>query len=626
MARSLLNLPVNIPWKLVGVSSDMMDTAFCDKEFPFVWSSSLAISAYEPKIEELPDELCEERVTFLKVSCTITGYQPTREETAAVLKLADQFHDIHTENILNELEEITREYFACYGVLLNVAVFPPASGRPIPAAPDLKQFPHIIDFEPKVRDLYQAATENGEILTASVSAVKTDKTFSHTETTQTGLSLAAKYAPSAGSEIAGSLSHQWGETDQDTFSVETDASRERRERNATTTELSQLYNLLTGYHPGTNRASFLMLARPHVLQPTDRRTFVQGLRAIEGVQDFFLIISRPPDMPGLAIEASLETGHFPEGVNIEEPEEEFDESSEDFIVTAFADNSTVLENCSNIESDPSSIYTIGAGWIIDRRPKRQRAPDAPVGSGWDVGHAGVAEIANDSNDQANDSLDNYNYHATSDVAVQVTGRICGERWQGDKARFKRTYRVFTRSEKPRPGSSGPSADVSRLVITRRQLCVCIRSGERCVEAVECPGVRPVPGDFVVAEPKIRVRKALLGRTATGESRFPAMKELMQQIQSFMINSWRMPDRLEFGKVGFLESEYFKDRLLKIVPRKKLDETVSIGQAIPDASQTKISGEIKVGDLLKLDIATLMQKTGLDIDQALKLRKKLLGIQ
>jgi hypothetical protein len=139
-------------------------------------------------------------------------------------------------------------------------------------------------------------------------------------------------------------------------------------------------------------------------------------------------------------------------------------------------------------------------------------------------------------------------------------------------------------------------------------------------------VRPVPGDFVVAEPKIRVRKALLGRTATGESRFPAMKELMQQIQSFMINSGRMPDRLEFGKVGFLESDYFKDRLLKILPREKLDETVSIGQAIADASQTRISGEMTVGDLLKLDIAALMQKTDLDIDQALELRKTILGMQ
>lgn len=44
MANQLLNLPVNVPWSLVGVSQDMMDVRFCDKRFPFEWRSSLALS------------------------------------------------------------------------------------------------------------------------------------------------------------------------------------------------------------------------------------------------------------------------------------------------------------------------------------------------------------------------------------------------------------------------------------------------------------------------------------------------------------------------------------------------------------------------------------------------------
>src|SRR5437763_15923209 len=92
LTTQLLNLPVSVPWKLLGVSQDMMDTQFCDKQFPIEWRSSLAVSAFEPKAEDLPEELCRDVITFLKVTCTITGYQPTRAETgrghAAFPKLA----------------------------------------------------------------------------------------------------------------------------------------------------------------------------------------------------------------------------------------------------------------------------------------------------------------------------------------------------------------------------------------------------------------------------------------------------------------------------------------------------------------------------------------------------------
>ena len=39
-------------------------------------------------------------------------------------------------------------------------------------------------------------------------------------------------------------------------------SKERREREVATTQISQMYNLLTGYDSGTNRALFLMPRRP----------------------------------------------------------------------------------------------------------------------------------------------------------------------------------------------------------------------------------------------------------------------------------------------------------------------------------------------------------------------------
>ena len=603
MATQSLNLPFAIPWLQIAVSRDMMDEHFCNKRFPFSWRSSMAISIYEPPLDELPEDLCGQRLTYLKVTCSITGYQPSREETEAAYV---EFPDVPAE----ELDLVLSEYFACYGVLLNCAVFPypstravaklldtieftgldvpevgglpnpltirdvtfeatgqasnnlvdlfPDGGDGIPeldlhqemvvtlataadrviahvvrttsgdivmqafrddeavgeataddesglhvlsidaenidrltiSAPEgpaslvdlsyfeierqevlVRDFPHLVDVEPKQRDLYQAASETGEILTASTSSVKTDKTLKSTEETESGFKLGAEVPiPQGppGSKLTGSFERKRTEKDEDTWSVGTDASRERRETQGTTTQLSQMYNLLSAYHVGTNRASFLMLPRPHVLQPTDHRTFVQGLRYIEGIQEFLLIVSRPEDVEGIAIEASLDTGHFPEDVDTEEPEEEYDESEETFAVTAFADNGTFGGDCTTINHE----YTIQTPWVVDSR--KGDLPD----------HPGVTMIADNNNEQANDSLESYNYGKISDEAVSVTGRICGEAWQGDKARFNRTYRVFTRSAEPKPSSGGPSV-TTPFLITSRTLCVRVRSGDPCPTVVRC---------------------------------------------------------------------------------------------------------------------------------------------
>src|SRR5699024_6704987 len=135
MAQPILNLPTNIPWKQIAVSPDMMDTKFCNKKFPFAWRSSLAISAYEPKPDELPPELCGERITYLKITASITGYQSTAKHTLEIAKTEDQliksFPSVPTEDFKNALDRITDEYFACYGVLLNVAVFPYPSTKKV---------------------------------------------------------------------------------------------------------------------------------------------------------------------------------------------------------------------------------------------------------------------------------------------------------------------------------------------------------------------------------------------------------------------------------------------------------------------------------------------------------------
>ena len=88
-----------------------------------------------------------------------------------------------------------------------------------------------------------------------------------------GLSLSGGYAAGQGGgpNISAGLTGSWGNTATDSSSTQIDQSRERRETQGTTTNITQQYNLLTGYHAGTNRAAFLMLPRPHTLQATDYR-------------------------------------------------------------------------------------------------------------------------------------------------------------------------------------------------------------------------------------------------------------------------------------------------------------------------------------------------------------------
>ncbi|HVG52883.1 MAG TPA: hypothetical protein VM846_00570 [Vicinamibacterales bacterium] len=608
MAGQLLELPVNIPWKQIAVSPDMIDTQVGNKRFPFVWRSSMAISVFEPKLEDLAPELCDERVTYVKVSCTVTGYQPSKEE---ILAGHASFPDVPTDS----LNQILEEYFACYGVLLQVALFPLAGDHPRPGLHPIERadYPRIIALEPKVRDFYQAATESGEILTASDSGVKTDKSLTTIENTQTGFKMGAK-VPVKGAELTGEFSHARSETNQDTWTVQTDASRERRETAGTTTQLNQMYNLLTGYHQGTNRAAFLMLPRPHILQPTDRRTFVQGLRVIEGLQEFLLIVSRPSKIAGLCIEATLDTGHFPEDVDVEHPPDEFEEGQEDFTVRAFADNGWFSGSCTDIESDPSSAYTIEAGWVIDR-------------SKGDPGHSGVQELANNSNEQANQSLERYDYRAISDAGVRVSGRICGENAQQDKARFNRTYRVFKRREQPRDTSSEPVV-TTPFLITSRSLLVCMRSGEICPEVVAPPIVledATVLAESVVDERPLRLRPALLTRLAVAGDRAPAIKDVLRQLQQGMLTSWRSLRRYPAGAVGFLESDYFKDKIAGAGPGGRLERSVAEIPDLPPAVLERLGRPTLVKEVLSLKLPELAQRTGLDIAEAAGVRRRLLGL-
>ena len=628
MTKLTLNLPVDIPWKLITASPDMMDTTFGNKRFPFKWRSSLAISAFEPNLADLPNELADERITFLKITSTITGYQPSAEEVATGFA---SFPDIPVE----DLNRILEEYFACYGVLLEVAVFPYNEGLkrisvdfsqepediPLPNpyhrnnvtftntsgedsrvgdmcivasfsmlgdrnspgqkglymytednqmeinCPEtsrveiklvlsglsisatiqayckekiidtkqiqsetevvedivfegqeidhilikkgsdcqalvgfayfikddcpisLNEYPHIIDFEPKSRDLYQMASETGEVLTASLSEIKTGKSLTHAEKTDTGIDVGSSY--NSGQTPYGTfqgdwrVKRNWAGEDQENRTTNTDASRERRESQSATTQITQMYNLLSGYHLGTNRAVFMMLPRPHVLQASNIRTFNKGLRMIEGIQEFFLVVSRPSNITGLAIEVLLETGHFPEHLVWITPDPEYATYTEELHVYLKGENCGFGGDCPH--QDFSVTKKSREGFIVDNRFGART-------------HLGL-QLLEDRSHQTW-TMQPGNHQIEYDIAndhVTVSGWIRGESGYGDCGEIDLRFLVYYRSQeptiKPEPVLKTP------LLITQRSLIGKFFSGDKQVQPVFEPvSIEPnYEEDMVVRE-------------------------------------------------------------------------------------------------------------------------------
>lgn len=609
MSNFRLNLPVDIPWKLIDSSHDMMDDTFCNKKSPSPFKSSLAIYAYEPKAEELPEEFCGDRITYLKVSCTITGYQPTQQEKEQIVYLLER-----TEVDYSKIQEITGEYFGCYGVLLNVSVHPYDDSL----KDQLHKYPRIVDFEPKTRDFYQAASETGEVLTSSIGKVSTNKSFGTTDSTQNSWNAGATIRdPEQQAGVAGVGEASQGsmgefradtgqvrtETDQANWSMQTDASRERRELQSTTTQLSQMYNLLTGYHTGSNRAAFVMLPRPHLLQPTDRRTFVQGLRTIEGVQDFFLVVIRPAGQDKLKFDAHLQTGHFPENIDIDTPTDAAKYDVLDFIVP-------ILDGVTG--AGEQTIW--GDGYVVKHMSKTRDVVDEA--NGWeadptkgDLGHGGVKEIRNESTatikeidseagqvlstrqvtvDDEKGKIDDVEY-GISDGQLNVTATLSASRknliQSYGTTTFSRLYKVFLRRLKI--NAPIPVAELAGLLITQRSLCVEIAFGD-CITRILPQGSRPDIATTVVDEPGFTLAgayatpiivkgiKGAYGTLPDGTNTradFPFKKAIIRKIEQAMLTSGTSPFRYTPGEVGYLQTKHFQRQLLKVLPEKILDKPV-----------------------------------------------------
>ena len=312
MTTQALSLPLDITWQRLGYSRDMIDTNFGDINLPPKWRSSLAVYSYVVPEEQTAESYPDARIIYLKLTCSITGWNPNEDlrETVNLDEVGDQLDDTQV-SLWKAIQSAgwAETYWPCLGAIAQIAVYPSQDDD---VGPD--DFPYIIDFEPKKRELYEAVSETGEFLSSSLESLNVQKgtTKVHgTESTHTGKVSADYGTPVWGVEGSYEYSKKYSDMDTTVDMRTTDSSREKRESTSFSTSFSQMYQLFNGYHLGTNRALFAIAPRPHIANKSENADFnlLSGQRKLEGIQEMFLVVHVPKTLAGICIQASLDTGH-----------------------------------------------------------------------------------------------------------------------------------------------------------------------------------------------------------------------------------------------------------------------------------------------------------------------------
>ena len=301
MSTFNLGLPTDIQWKRMCVSENMIDPVPCDANRPPLWRPSLALFRYDPADEYQPwsdpdSYLKDFAISYFKVVATLAPYNDDNAAAQA------------GNYVTWGLYESVLPSRPCYGAILQVGISP--TDADITAGTySLNDYPYFADFEPKKRELYEMRTESGEVLGGSHDSLAVGNSATRSKTTESF----SRYSAGIGGGLAnkvlmGSVSAEHSERDiaayQEQDTTNTTLSTERRETQSHTTQLSQLYTLLQGFHLGTNRALFFMEPRPHIVSP-QTPSYIKGPRALEGIQEFFLVAIRPKEMVDVCVNVHL---------------------------------------------------------------------------------------------------------------------------------------------------------------------------------------------------------------------------------------------------------------------------------------------------------------------------------
>jgi hypothetical protein len=310
MAIDALSIPCDIPWKRVAVSRDMFDPRR-GGSLPPKWRSSLTVYAYPVPVDTTSDDYPESRILYPPLSARSPGGSARVALTDDTV-LAPAWWAAAAWAAGRPAARVS-EYWGCVCAFAQLAIFPrDPDGVPI------DDYPYVMDFEPKKRELYEPVSETSERLSGTSARLATSKSHTSTDSTEYGGEGHVGFSLGPVS-FGGSLHGSTTSGTQDVNSTTADRSTERRETQGRTTQFSQMYQLFNGYHLGTNRALFVVFPRPHTdpkesgsanpRPATVAINLINGERKLEGIQEMFLVVHLPRTMSGFCIDAWLDTGH-----------------------------------------------------------------------------------------------------------------------------------------------------------------------------------------------------------------------------------------------------------------------------------------------------------------------------
>lgn len=570
---SSLAVPTDIPWRRICVSGDMLDPEPCDLIVPPRWRSSIAVFRHDPPDEFQP--LPHSRVSYLKVCVTLAPFAPELE-----VKLGK-----HAADMLEEA-------FPCFGALLHVTVSPPEDAR----GGDRRDYPYFADFEPKKRELYEMVSETGEVLSGSSSTLAVGKSAASTQTTENynidnGWNFGTNFTY-AGIGGGGQVGVQKTDGTVQSTGYQTsnvhmrDESTERRELSSHTTQLAQMYNLFQAFHVGTNRALFLMEPRPHIRQ--SEATFINGPRALEGIQEVFLVVVRPRDMSGFCVGALLETAHLGK-----EPVLEHETTTRvvEFRLEAKAPNLDTSVGKDSGEGKKSHIVHFDApkGWEISGYQNTVLRGER-VTKGPTVIHDGQ--------------------HLT------ITGEVS---WRFEEGKIKGGEREDIYHDgaldvdvviKLRRKEGEVKEYVTSLFLTGRQICCCPKAVDLGkLSSASVTYERPL-------DRRVEVHRGAASPTRVHESR-----RLAATIRDEMVRSATSSARVPVGARRYEETDAFARRFTAILPPGEAPMISRAAAGAPEPSTTSgdIVESVDALTLLAVPVATTARRMGVTEADARRLR-------
>lgn len=524
MSNFKLSLPTDIPWERVCVTEDLIDPRICDERFPGKWQTSLAVFKYVP--EEENQIYSKYRITYLKVTATLTGYQPLDQEVQGTI----DWNGVNVTTIPG-LTELLNSYNPCHGAILQVLVGPKEGEGKIPRA----DYPFFMDFEPKKRELYELATDTKEKQSRSIESLNVTKSSGSAQSMEIldvdmgggGFGMQASYAGTGGGFNYTAPNGQWGtkqlNSQEGMASRSTDVGQEKRETFSFSTQISQMYHLLDSYHLGTNRAVFFVQPRPHTLE--EPSGFVRGPRPVEGIQEFFLVVAQLKEQDDFCVSLRLDTSHL-----TTTPIMEYDRKSES---TSIASANAPVATDHDIPAE----RIVGARacfiecWDVHYQCYRTQAQDtvtfdAPAGyrieSYNDLineathGSTSVVVTPNGQTLNINAEASGHICYEGSEVCVDCPDTI--QSWAGHARRQVQVNLVSTTPTKQ-------VGEEQVLMITTRGLCCCaLEQGRRRLDELVV-AIRPIPSHLAVS----RAVANYAARYAIANAELAPMQAMTQKV-------------------------------------------------------------------------------------------------